>query len=208
MGLLAFGDPQRPIPGFDQFRKACNSLHGQTLGDLTRKVDPSANPGNLSSASIEQICLSNLQAVDPKMGLVSFAYSMKILLGIIALLSLCIVLVSVFRIRILSRIAERLFGSLGRGRLVLLFSIVEVAACAMTASLGWFIREVGRLPWTVYGLLYPQELVSPVPIDPIVLAVFTIIFSITALLGVFGMYLVCTRRLRFIELLERGAGVE
>jgi cytochrome d ubiquinol oxidase subunit I len=208
MGLLAFGDPQRPILGFDQFRKACNSLHGQTLGDLTRKADPSANPGNLSSASIEQICLSNLQAIDDKMGLISFAYSMKISMGIIALLSLCIVLVSVFRIRVLSRIVERLFGSLGQGRLVLIFSIVELAACAITASLGWFIREVGRLPWTVYGLLYPQELVSPVPIDPIVLAVFTIIFSVTAVVGVFGMYLVCTRRLRFIELLERGAGVE
>ena len=208
MGLLAFGDPQRSIPGFDQLTRGCNSLGGQTLGNLTSKVAPSANPGNLSSIDLEQLCLSNLQTVDPKMSLISSAYFTKIAGGIIALLSLCIVLLSVFKVGVLSRIVSRLFDSLGQRNTLLIFSIVEFAACAATAGLGWFVREVGRTPWTVYGLLYPQELVTPVPINPVVLAAFVTIFATTGLVGIYGMYLVSTRSLKFIELLKKGAGIE
>lgn len=207
MGFLAYGDPQRSIPGFDQFTSACNSLRGQTLGELA-KVAPSANPGNLSSISLRQVCLSNLQSMDPKMNLISWAYSLKIVFGIIALLSLCIVLLSVFKIGVLSRIVARLFNPFGPRNPVFLFSSLEFAACAGTAGLGWFIREVGRTPWTVYGLLYPQELVSPVPIDPIILATFATTFVLTGVVGIYGMYVVSTRPLKFIELLKRGAGVE
>jgi cytochrome d ubiquinol oxidase subunit I len=208
MGLLAFGDPQRAIPGFDQFTRECNSLHGQTLGNLTSKVAPSAKPGALSSVNLEQLCLSNLQTIAPQMGAISTAYFTKIGVGIVALLSLCIVLLSVFKIGVLSRIVSRLFTPLGRRNTVLAFSVIEFAACAVTAGLGWFVREVGRTPWTVYGLLYPQELVSPVPIDPIVLTTFVAIFVATGLVGICGMYLISTRGLTFIELLKKGAETE
>jgi cytochrome d ubiquinol oxidase subunit I len=208
MGLLAYSNPQHPIPGFDEFRNACSSLRGQTLANLTSKVAPSVNPGNLSSVDLEQLCLSNLQTVDPKMSLISSAYSLKIAFGVIALLSLCIVLVSLFKIRVFSELASRLFGSLGLRNTVVLFSVLELVACAATAGLGWFVREVGRTPWTVYGLLYPQEMVSPVPINPALLAAFATIFTATGLVGIYGMYIVSTRPLKFVELLKRGAGVE
>ena len=68
--------------------------------------------------------------------------------------------------------------------------------------------ESGRKPWTVYGLLYPSEISTPVPINPVVLAAFTITFVVMAVVGIYGMYIVSTKRLRFIELLRKGAGVE
>jgi cytochrome d ubiquinol oxidase subunit I len=208
IGFLAYNDPGHSIPGFDQFRNACSSLHGLTLGNLTSKVAPSANPGNLSALNLQQLCLSNLQTMDPKMDLISAAYSLKIVSGILALLSLCIIIVTVFKVGVLSQLVSRLFGFLGRRKTLLLFSFVEFSACAFAAGLGWFIREVGRTPWTVYGLLYPQELVSPVPINSVVLALFATIFVVTALVGIYGMYLVSTRPLKFVELLKKGAGVE
>ena len=109
------------------------------------------------------------------MGIISFAYFTKIALGIVTLLSLCIVLVSVFKVGVFSGKLETVWF-FRSSKTVLIFSIVEFAACAATAWLGWFVREVGRPPWTVYGLLYPQELVSPVPIDPVVLTAFVIDF--------------------------------
>ncbi len=208
MGILAFGDPQRSIPGFDRFTQECNSLSGQTLGNLVSKVAPTANPGNLSSVNLEQLCLSNLQTIDPQMGLISSAYFTKIGVGVIALLSLLIVVLSVFKIGVFSRIVSRLFASLGRRNTMLVFSVVEFAGCAVAAGLGWFVREVGRTPWTVYGLLSPQELVSPVAINPIVLTAFVMIFVTIGLVGIYGMFLVSTRSLRFIELLKKGAEVE
>jgi len=60
----------------------------------------------------------------------------------------------------------------------------------------------------VYGLVYPAEVVTPVPIDPLVLALFTFAFVAMAIVGIYGIYIVATRPLRFIELLKKGAGVE
>jgi cytochrome d ubiquinol oxidase subunit I len=70
------------------------------------------------------------------------------------------------------------------------------------------VREVGRTPWTVYGLLHPEETITPVPMNPVVLALFVATFATVAFVGAYGMYLVATSPLRFIELLRKGAGVE
>jgi vacuolar-type H+-ATPase subunit I/STV1 len=55
--------------------------------------------------------------------------------------------------------------------------------------------------------LYPEELITPVPIGPIVI-VFAILFVVVAIVGIYGIYVVSTRRLKFIELLKKGAGME
>jgi cytochrome d ubiquinol oxidase subunit I len=88
-----------------------------------------------------------------------------------------------------------------------LLSFLVVVASIFASGLGWFVREDGRKPWTVYGLLYPEELVTPVPIGPIVI-VFALLFVAVAIVGIYGIYVVSTRRLKFIELLKKGAGVE
>jgi cytochrome d ubiquinol oxidase subunit I len=65
---------------------------------------------------------------------------------------------------------------------------------------------VGRKPWTVYGLIYPEELITPVPIDIIVLGLFVLAFVSMAIIGLYGMYYFSTRPLKFTELLEKGDG--
>ncbi|MFN4046499.1 MAG: cytochrome ubiquinol oxidase subunit I, partial [Acidilobaceae archaeon] len=69
--------------------------------------------------------------------------------------------------------------------------------------------EVGRKPWTVYGLLYPEELATPVPyatsLEFLAFA-YAVILSVN-LLGLYALYIVATRGPRFIELLKRGLGV-
>jgi cytochrome d ubiquinol oxidase subunit I len=70
------------------------------------------------------------------------------------------------------------------------------------------VRDGGRKPWTVYGLLYPEEVVTPVPINPTVLAIFVLIFVAVAIIGLYGMYIVSTKSLKFVELLKKGGGVE
>jgi cytochrome d ubiquinol oxidase subunit I len=90
---------------------------------------------------------------------------------------------------------------------VFLLSLVVVAASIMASGVGWFIREDGRKPWTVYGLLYPEELITSVPVG-LVFILFAVLFVAVAVIGIYGIYVVSTRRLKFIELLKKGGGAE
>jgi hypothetical protein len=60
----------------------------------------------------------------------------------------------------------------------------------------------------VYGLIYPEELITPVSISPFVFVAFALIFVAVAIVGIYGIYIVSTRRLKFTELLKKGAGVD
>jgi cytochrome d ubiquinol oxidase subunit I len=206
--FLAYGDPQHPIPGLEDFKKACDSNRGKTLGELVSSVVPNANAGPASSLDLQDLCLSDISKAEADMAAVNSGYFAKILLGIIALISLVALVALNFPLGPLSRLTERVIAPLGRRKAILLLSFLVLAACVLTASLGWFVREVGRKPWTVYGLLYPEELITPVPIDPIALALFVLTFVTVAIVGLYGMYVVATSPLRFIQLLKKGAGVE
>ncbi len=192
ISFLAYGDPSRPIVGFDTFAKACNSLGSNTL----------------ASTKLSSVCLSDLALAESRIGVINAAYYAKIAFGVLALVSLVALTAYTFKIPILSKIAAVIFRRLGNRGTILLLSILLLVSTITPASLGWFIRENGRKPWTVYGLLYPSEISTPVPINPVVLAAFTITFVVMAVVGIYGMYVVSTKRLRFIELLRKGAGVE
>jgi cytochrome d ubiquinol oxidase subunit I len=124
------------------------------------------------------------------------------------LVSLLALTASTFNIPILSKTATTIFRRLGNRGTILFLSIILLISTITPASLGWFIRETGRKPWTVYGLLYPADLSTPVPINPVVLAAFTITFVAMAAVGIYGMYVVSMKRMKFIELLKKGAGAE
>jgi hypothetical protein len=57
-------------------------------------------------------------------------------------------------------------------------------------------------------LIYPEELITPVSINPFVFLFFALVFAAVAAVGVYGIYIVSTRRVRFIELLKKEAGVD
>jgi cytochrome d ubiquinol oxidase subunit I len=208
VAFLAYGDPQHSIPGLDDFKKACEGNTGKTLGQLVSSIIPNLNTGPASSVDLGEMCVSDLTEAGTAMAIVNSGYIAKITLGVIAVVSLVALVTVCFSLGPLSNLTTAIFASLGRKRTVLLLSLLVLSACILTASLGWFVREVGRKPWTVYGLLYPEELVTPVPINPVVLAFFVLTFVIVAIVGVYGMYVVATSPLRFIQLLKKGAGVE
>jgi cytochrome d ubiquinol oxidase subunit I len=206
VAFLAYGDPQHPIVGFDTLKQQCNSLGSMTLGDLA-SLTPNVTLGSISSVSLKSICLSNLSSSESRMPLINAVYYLKIVFGIVDLVALLGLVASIFNLGLLSRLTRRVFSRLGNRKSVFLLSLLVVVASIFASGLGWFVREDGRKPWTVYGLLYPEELITPVPIGPIVI-VFAILFVVVAIVGIYGIYVVSTRRLKFIELLKKGAGVE
>ena len=207
VAFLAYGDPQHPIPSFEDFRQACESNKGKTLGELMSTVAPNVNAGPASSLDLQDLCLSDLSKAETAITTVNRGYYAKITLGVISLISLVALVSLNFSLGPISKLTEHLLAPFGRKRAVLLLSFIVLSSSVLTASLGWFVREVGRKLWTVYGLLYPEELITPVPIDPIVLVLFVLTFASVAIVGLYGMYIVATRRLRFVELLRKSVGV-
>ena len=208
VSFLAYGDAQHPVAGFDSFKAACESNQGRTIGDLFSHLVPDLDTEPLSSVALTDLCLTDLTKAEAWMSLVNTAYYTKLATGIVALLALIALIASVFRAGILSKVTNRILRPLSRKKVVLLLSLLVLLGSVSSAMLGWFVREGGRKPWTVYGLLYPTELVTPVSIDPFVLTLFTLTFVLMAIVGLYGIYIVATRRLRFIELLRKGAGIE
>ena len=208
IAFLAYGNPQQSIPGLQDFKRACEDNKNRTLGELASSVVPGLNTGPASSINLQDLCLSDLSKAETEMAPISSGYYAKIALGVIALISMIALVALNFSLGPLSTIAEYIVKPLGRRKAIPLLSFLILFACVLAASLGWFIREVGRTPWTVYGLLHPEELITPVPINPIVLALFVATFATVAVVGTYGMYLVATRPLRFVEFLRKGAGLE
>lgn len=206
VAFLAYGDPQHPIIGFDALRSQCNSLGNATLGNLT-PLAPNVTLGSVSSVSLKSVCLSDLSKSESRLPLMNAIYYLKIAIGIVDLVALLGLAALNFNIGILSKITRRILSRLGEQRGVFLLSLAVVVASIFASGIGWFVREDGRKPWTVYGLLYPEELVTRVTIGPVVV-LFALLFVAIAVVGIYGIYVVSTRRLKFIELLKKGGGVE
>lgn len=208
IAFLAYGDPNHPIYGFDHFRTACATLKGETWGDLVSRIVPDLNVGPTSSANLSSSCLADLSKAEDRMTTINPAYYTKITSGAVALVSLLGLVCVLFQVKGLSKLANRIFPPSRRRWSVFLLSLIVLLGTVLAGSLGWFIRDTGRKPWTVYGLIYPEELITPVPINPVVLAVFVLVFVAVAVIGLFGMYVVATKSAKFVELLEKGAGGE
>lgn len=206
VAFLAYGDPQHPIIGFDTFRNQCNSLGNATLGNLS-SLAPNVTLGSISSVRLKSICLSDLSASESRLPLISVVYYLKIAFGIVDLIALLGLVALNFNLGPLSKLTKLVPNRLGEQRRVFLLSLIVVMASVLASGFGWFVREDGRKPWTVYGLLYPEELVTRVTIEPVVV-LFAILFVAIAIVGIYGIYVVSTSRLKFIELLKKGGGVE
>jgi cytochrome d ubiquinol oxidase subunit I len=206
VAFLAYGDPRHPVIGFDRLRDQCSSLGNSTLGNLS-SLAPNVTLGSISSVSLRSICLSDLSRSESRLPLINAVYYLKIAFGIADLVALLGLAAFTFSLGTLSKITKRILASVGELRGVFLLSFVTIVASIFASGIGWFIREDGRKPWTVYGLLYPEELVTRFTIGP-VLILFAVLFVAIALVGIYGIYVVSTRRLKFIELLKKGAGVE
>jgi len=246
--LVAYGDPNKPIVGFDQLREACLSHGNKTIGDLIKALDlpdtltlqaagltvdssgiasvklADGHPDTLTlrgtgltvdlssiaSVRLADLCLQDLQKAEAYMPLINTAYYTKVTFAIIGGLAAAVLFFYFYRAPGLSALATaiaRFFGD--ERRRVFILALLLVLGTVIPAVMGWYVREAGRKPWTVYGLCYPSELVTPVPYstDPGFLAFAYFVILAVNFGGFFALYIVATREYKFLELLKKGAGV-
>jgi len=208
IAFLAYGTPQHSIVGFDSLRNQCDSLRQTTLGNLAASTASNITLGSVSSVSLKSVCLSDLSKSESRLLAIYSLYYAKIAFGILDLVAIVGLVSLNFNLGALSRLTRRILNRFGEPRSVFLLSLLVVLSSIFASGLGWFVREDGRKPWTVYGLIYPEEVITPVSISPLVFALFTLIFAGVAVVGIYGIYIVSTRRLKFIELLKKGGGVD
>jgi cytochrome d ubiquinol oxidase subunit I len=228
IALLAYEDPNHPIVGFDQFYAQCDSMKdvalkdlASSLGlskdyilDLSSKLGISIDPKKLDQVldtSVADVCRSDLDAALSRMSLIHYSYFTKIAFGIVAFASAIAIMSVLYDVPVLTRLVRGILrisnGGSERRWIFILASLILLGA-VMSSALGWLVREVGRKPWTVYGLIYPGEVVSVSPVvyqTSFVLITAFIILAVN-LGGLFAMYIVATREFKFLDLLKRGLG--
>lgn len=210
VAFLAYGDPSKPLIGFDEFKRDCEELGNTKLGEVAGSVGLSKEgiskvaaelgtplaPHKLDAVwntEVRQLCLADVERAMEKVWIVHTAYYTKIFFGMIGFLS------SIALFAYLRRTAEKLSS-----RYIIILSILVMLGSIIPSVLGWYVREVGRKPWTVYGLLYPEELVTVVEYARTTefgILFGAIILSI-AIIGIYAMFLVATRELKFLDLLR------
>ncbi|MEM4574455.1 MAG: cytochrome ubiquinol oxidase subunit I [Candidatus Caldarchaeum sp.] len=208
IAFLAYGDPSKPIPGFNEFKKKCDTLGDTTVENVASQVLPSYRPGPSTNIKLRDLCMQSLAEAEVRIPLINASYVVKIGSGVIAFVAAIALAATVYDVKGLTKVAKALERPFGRKKFLLLLTLLIVIGSVLPSSLGWFIREVGRKPWTVYGLLTPNELVTPVPVSFETMALFTLAFGAMAFGGMYGMYLVAAKPLEFVKLLRKGAGVE
>ena len=144
VGLTMFGNPNHIFNGFDKLLEAAQN-------------HPHANI-TISGISLKDIAVSDTLKAEANLPLVYTMYTVKIgCAGIALIIALLFISAYLFR------------GFWEKREKILLYSgLLYGFLMPLIAGLGWAVREIGRKPWTVYGLLYPEELITPVEINPLV----------------------------------------
>lgn len=219
ISLIAYGDPSRPIVGFDEFKKRCEEHGNKKLGDLAYAVGLSEETLFSTASSLgitldriktreilnlelKELCLADLERAESKTSIVHYVYYTKIAFGVIGFISAIGLFARLSNLPVLSRIVQRILGE----RATILLSLGILLGSVIPSAAGWYVREVGRKPWTVYGLLYPEELVTVVEYARSAgFALFMgIVIALIVLFGIFGMHIIATREKKSDELIRGG----
>jgi len=75
-------------------------------------------------------------------------------------------------------------ASIGNNRLLLRAWIASIPLGYVATECGWIVREVGRQPWIIYGILRTQDAASTLPASVVAvsLATFIAIYSVLFIL--------------------------
>ncbi|WP_243676243.1 cytochrome ubiquinol oxidase subunit I [Vulcanisaeta distributa] len=214
--LFAYGNPYHPLYGFQYYLSQCRTLGNTTFGQLYGELDPgmlSYLGPPLANVTLAQNCEAAVLSLEPLAPLVSvFYYTMigaGILLAIAAVLALFTYLV---RAPILSAITDfinnEILGVLiGADNVMPFLASAMAVLSAIAATAGWAAREVGRQPWTVYGLITTNEVVTSDAITPGFVAFVVAILLTIAVVGALAMYYVATRPSLLDRVRELAGGV-
>ncbi|GAB6947754.1 cytochrome ubiquinol oxidase subunit I [Vulcanisaeta sp. JCM 16161] len=199
--LFAYGNPYHPLYGFQYYLSQCRALGNITFGQLYGELDPGMLKylGPLANVTLAQNCEAAVLSLEPLAPLVSaFYYTMigaGILLAIAAVLALFTYLV---RVPVLSAVTDfinnEILGVLiGSDNVMPFLASAMAVLSAIAATAGWAAREIGRQPWTVYGLITTNEVVTGDVITPGFVAFVVAILLVIAVVGALAMYYVATR---------------
>ncbi len=171
-GLTTFGDPNYVFPGFDYFIE----------------VTKNSTSHLYSTIDIGEMALNDLYKALEYLPLVFSLYSLKITLAVLAGLVGLVFMYTWLRPSLWMRRERLMFY------LVIFFSV----AVTIVSSLGWAVRELGRKPWTIYGLFYPEELISLVELNPVTILIVIGGLILSLSMMILTLYLVLWRRSRWI----------
>ena len=82
---------------------------------------------------------------------------------------------------------------------VMYSSFVAAALAIIAGSAGWAVRELGRQPWTIYGLVRPEQVITPNPITPIFSFFIMLVEAMTFVCGIVALYFIPTKSLMEIH---------
>ncbi|MGC8543386.1 MAG: cytochrome ubiquinol oxidase subunit I [Vulcanisaeta sp.] len=199
--LFAYGNPYHPIYGFGYYLSQCNTLGNTTLGVLYTKFDPTmlSYITNAANLSLADNCRASVLSIEPLAPLISGFYYTMIGAGIIvAVASVLVLFTYLVKVPVLSDITDFINNKilsvlLGYDTVLPFLVFVMTFGSAIAATAGWAAREIGRQPWTVYGLITSNEVVTPVTITPWFVAFVLAVLTIIAVGGSLAMYYVATR---------------
>jgi cytochrome d ubiquinol oxidase subunit I len=80
-------------------------------------------------------------------------------------------------------------------RFVLYSSFVAALLGIVAGSAGWAVRELGRQPWTIYGLVRPEQVITPNPITPLFSYFIILVETMTFVSGAIALYFIPTKSL-------------
>jgi cytochrome d ubiquinol oxidase subunit I len=146
IGLTLFGDPNHIFDGFDKLIEAARNHPNPSLA--------------IGGVPVSEIAVADTLKASNLIGLVYPMYMVKVGVAALSLL---------ISLAILSTFVFRGFWQ-RRLRLLPYIALVMGVFTPLMAGLGWAVREIGRKPWTVYGLVYPNEIITPLGGSPSVAA--------------------------------------
>ncbi len=77
---------------------------------------------------------------------------------------------------------------IGRQKLLLYSWIAAAPLSYLAVELGWVVREVGRQPWTMFGMIRTSESTSAAPASTVATSLITFIVFYLLLLFVFLLF--------------------
>ncbi|GGP19623.1 cytochrome oxidase subunit I [Thermocladium modestius] len=211
--LFAYGDPYHPIHGFQYYIDQCSELGNTTFGELYSTMDPRmlGYVAPIANTTLADNCVDAVKSIESLAPLVSGFYYSMIVAGIVAgLASLLALFTFLWRAPAISRLSDAInYGVIGRvvgrDRVLPLLVLAMAIAADVASTAGWAAREVGRQPWTVYGMITTNEVVTPVTISPAFEAIVFLVFTAVAIGGGVAM-IYAAKRPELLDRLRRAVG--
>jgi cytochrome bd ubiquinol oxidase subunit I len=168
IGVLLYANPFHYFPGYDNFNATAS-----------QSIDP--------SAVIQSVAYA--QSGEP---LINALYYLMVVSGMI---------LAVFGFAffgLYSRKIDKLVRfvtTLSTERFLLYSSLIAPWLALAAGGAGWFIREDGRHPWTVYGLLQFSQIIAPFTITPEFTALIIAVELLILAAGLLALYYIPTKAL-------------